>query len=260
MCLIFLAIEQHSRHRVILAANRDEFHERPTAPMTFWQEAPDILAGKDLAARGTWLGVHRSGRWAALTNYRDPSAHRNDATSRGGLIPPFLTGSETAATYLASVAPLAHRYNGFNLLVDDGREIAYLASRTGKVVTLKPGIHGLSNHLLNTPWPKVAAGKTRFQQLVKPDVVSEEKLMDILADCTVPPDESLPETGVGITWERRLGAIFIASAVYGTRCSTVMRLDHSGLVNVVERTYRIEGGAVSGCDDRRFQFQASMAP
>ena len=260
MCLIFLALERHPRHRVILAANRDEFHERPTAAMTFWPEAPDILAGRDLAAGGTWLGIHRSGRWAALTNYRDPSAHRNDAASRGGLIAPFLTGSETAEAYLASVAPLANRYNGFNLLADDGCGVAYLSSRTGVVEALGPGIYGLSNHLLNTPWPKVAAGKVRFQQLVTPDVVSEEKLMDMLADRTAPPDASLPDTGVGIKWERRLGAIFIASAVYGTRCSTVMRLDRSGLVNVVERTYRINDGTVSGSDDRRFQFQASMAP
>ncbi len=260
MCLIFLAVERHPRHRVILAANRDEFHERPAAPMAFWPEAPDILAGRDLAAGGTWLGVHRSGRWAALTNYRDPSAHRDDAASRGGLIAPFLTGSESAAAHLASVAPLAHRYNGFNLLADDGRGVAYLSSRTGVVKALGPGIYGLSNHLLNTPWPKVAAGKRRFQKLVAPTAVSEEHLIDMLADRSVPPDASLPDTGVGITWERRLGAIFIASAVYGTRCSTVMRLDRRGRVNVLERTYRIADGAVSGFDDRRFQFQASMAP
>ncbi|MFH1984906.1 MAG: NRDE family protein [Pseudomonadota bacterium] len=257
MCLVFFAYSHHPDYRVILAANRDEFYHRPTDPMAFWSDAPDILAGRDLEAGGTWLGIHRSGRWAALTNYRDPAAHRSDATSRGALIGRFLSGRKTAMDYVAGVSAATARYNGFNLVVDDGRSLAYLDSRTARPRELGPGIYGLSNHLLDTPWPKVSNGKRRFERLVASETVSTAKMMTLLADRRVPPDAALPDTGVGLEWERRLGPIFIASPDYGTRCSSVLRITNSGRVEVAERSYQITQGAVSGTKDRRFAFQVS---
>lgn len=255
MCLVFFAYETYPGCRVLLAANRDEFYERPTAPMAFWADAPNILAGRDLVAGGTWLGIHSDGRWAAVTNYRDPAAHRNDAASRGELIRSFLSGPTSAIDYLDHVAAETANYNGFNLLVDDGRHLGYLSSHTPRPSVLAPGIYGLSNHLLDTAWPKVSAGKRRFRRLLSTEAVSTHELMDLLADRNVPPDKDLPETGVGLDWERRLGSMFIVSAAYGTRCSTVLRIGNNGRVDATERTYATVNGAVSGSEDRRFRFQ-----
>lgn len=255
MCLVFFAYGHHPGFRVILAANRDEFYERPTAPMAYWADDPNVLAGMDLAAGGTWLGIHNSGRWAAVTNYREPAAHRNDAATRGELIRSFLTGRAAAMDYLDHVAAEAGNYNGFNLLVDDGRELGYLSSRMKRPSVLAPGIYGLSNHLLDTPWPKVSIGKRRFSQLMTSKTVSARSLLDMLADRSVPADKDLPDTGVGLEWERLLGPMFIVSAVYGTRCSTVLTIGNNGRVDVTERTYRTTEGTVSGNEDRRFRFQ-----
>lgn len=257
MCLIFFAYRRHHAHRLILAANRDEFYHRPAAPMAYWEDLPDVLAGRDLSAGGTWLGIHRNGRWAALTNYRDPAAHRSDARSRGGLIRDFLAGNAASMAYLSGVAAAAPAYNGFNLLVDDGRCLAYLGSTTGRPHPLPPGVYGLSNHLLNTPWPKVSRGKHRFWELLTAPTVSVEDMMVLLSDRQAPPDATLPDTGVGLAWERLLGTIFIASPGYGTRCSTVLLVGNDGAVEVTERTYRVTDGDVTGSDDRRFRFQTA---
>jgi uncharacterized protein with NRDE domain len=169
MCLILFAHGAGEDFPLVLAANRDEFYERPTAPAAFWTEAPHVLAGRDLQAGGSWLGVTRTGRWAALTNYRDPPTSRPGRPSRGMLVSDFLTGSATPEQYLAAVAADAERYDGFNLLVGDPSGVHYFGNRMadgGEPSRLEPGVYGLSNHLLDTPWPKVARGRTRLKALL----------------------------------------------------------------------------------------------
>src|SRR5258706_6908216 len=155
MCLILFAWQAHPDYPLVVAANRDEWRDRPTAPAAWWDDAPDILAGRDLEAGGTWLGVTRAGRFAAITNFRDPSDRKSTAPSRGQLVADFLRGDDAPRDYLAALAAKAARYNGFNLLLADDKSMCYFGSREGEIIDVAPGIHGLSNHLLDEPWPKV---------------------------------------------------------------------------------------------------------
>ena len=197
MCLILFAWKIHEGFPLVLAANRDEFYERPTAPADFWDEAPHVLAGRDLKEGGTWLGITRKGRLAALTNYRDPTTLKKDAPTRGRLVSDYLLGDETPRAYLDRVASAAARYNGFSLIVGGPAELLYFSNR-GEQIRLSPGTYGLSNRLLDTPWPKVERGKMALSGVLKrKGVPSEEALFALLADRSRPPDESLPETGVG---------------------------------------------------------------
>lgn len=226
--------------RLVVAANRDEYHARPAAPAAFWPGSPDVLAGRDLEAGGTWLGVTRSGRFAALTNIRDPRAHRPGRASRGGLVAGFLLGQEPADAYAKSVLAAAAGYNGFNLVVgDEAGALWYVENRTPAARALPPGVHGLSNHLLDTPWPKVTRTKTAIAAVLGPDVVAEE-LLAPLADRTRPPDAELPDTGVGLEVERLLSSPFIVSPAYGTRCSTALVVGSRGTL-LVERSFDPEG-------------------
>jgi uncharacterized protein with NRDE domain len=167
MCLILFAYRVHPRYQLVMAGNRDEFYERPTAPMAFWNDAPEVLAGRDLQAGGAWLGVTRSGRFAAITNYRDPTHGRVDAPSRGDLVSNYLTSQAGPQEYLEQLAPYGNNYNGFNLLVGDSQNLFYYSNYHGaEPKQLQPGYYGLSNHLLNTPWPKVEKGQRRLQELL----------------------------------------------------------------------------------------------
>ncbi len=240
MCLILFS------HKVIpgialqLAANRDEFFARPTTPAAWWPDHPHILAGRDLQAGGTWLGVSRSGRYAALTNFRDPASRRDDAPSRGALISDFLLSEETPAGYLEQIAPRTSQYNGFSLLVGQGTDLWFLSNRGQQAVKVAPGIHGLSNHLLDEPWPKVTKGISKLGTLVAQPFAAED-YFSVLADETQASDAELPRTGIAIERERKSSAIRIRDAVYGTRCSTVLRIAEDGQVMFHERSFKPEG-------------------
>jgi len=238
MCLILLAYDAHPRYRLILAANRDEFLSRPAAPATFWDDYPQILAGRDLKEGGAWLGVTRGGRIAAITNYRAPRTERQDAPSRGGLVSGFLAGSMPAEDYLAFLSREGARYNGFNLIFGDMNRLCWFSNRGEEPKALQRGIHGLSNHLLDTPWPKVRHGKEAVEQLIAPGKrIEPDALFAILADRTIAPDNLLPDTGVGIELERLLSPPFITAPTYGTRSSTVILIDREGETTFVEETF-----------------------
>jgi uncharacterized protein with NRDE domain len=253
MCLILLAYESHPEYRLILAANRDEFYNRPTAPAGFWDDAPDLLAGMDLKDGGTWLGVTRNGRIAVITNYRDPRSERQNAPSRGGLVSGFLRGSASLDNYLEILKKEGTAYNGFNLIFGDIRRLCFFSNRHESPRLIETGIHGLSNHLLDTPWPKVVRGKEALEQFVsKGKTIQPEALFAILADRTIAPDRLLPDTGVGIELERFLSPLFISTPTYGTRSSTIILIDRKDRITFIERTF---SGLVEKTTDVTRQFR-----
>lgn len=238
MCIILMALEFHPQYKLVFAANRDEFHERPSAQAHFWPDAPRILAGRDRKDGGTWSGITTEGRIGALTNYRDPSARLSGAPSRGHLVPGFLLGAEAPGDHLASVIQRAGVYNGFNLLAGRISSMYWTSNRTREIRRLSPGIHGVSNRLLDTPWPKVVRGREKMAEMLSSaEGPSVEGLMALLADRVVPPDTALPDTGMGLEWERILSPIFVESPTYGTRSSTVVLVDRKDRVTFVERTH-----------------------
>lgn len=239
MCLILLAWRVHADYPLVVAANRDEFFARPTAPAARWAAAP-VIAGRDLQAGGTWLGAAAGRRFAALTNYRDPAALKPAAPSRGALVADFLGGRDGPAAYTERLAASAACFNGFNLLVGDGAELAYLSNCGDGRRILPPGIYGLSNHLLDTPWPKVARGKSALAEALGhlPDT---GRLFDLLRDDSTAPDEGLPRTGVSMEWERLLSAAFVRSAAYGTRSSTVLLGEAAGAWRLTEISFDAAG-------------------
>jgi uncharacterized protein with NRDE domain len=242
MCLIVLAHRVHPSYPVIIAANRDEFYARPTAALGEWPDAPHIVAGRDLEGGGTWMGISREGRLAALTNYREPGRQRPAAPSRGHLVSNFLRSKEGLNQYIGKISLTYEDYNGYNMLLSDGCRWVYISNRSRAPLELPPGIYGLSNRLLNTPWPKVEKTRRAVEGLLaseRPPAI--EALMEILQDRAIPPDAALPHTGVGLEWERRLGSVFIHSAIYGTRSSTVLLQDREGTAQICERTFDVEG-------------------
>jgi len=256
MCLLVLAFEAHPRHLLAVAANRDEFHHRPADPAHFWPERPDLLAGRDLEGGGTWLGVTRGGRFAALTNFREPGRHLADAPSRGGLVTAFLTGDRAPLDFLAELGPRAVAYNGFSLVVGDGKQLACLSNRGAGPAPISPGVHGLSNHLLDTPWPKVTRSRDRLRELIAGDQVEPASLLDLLSDRNPPADADLPVTGVGLDLERLLGPPCVVSPTYGTRCSTALLVDRDGEVRLVERTLD-PNGSPTATREHRFMVEDS---
>lgn len=240
MCLILFAHETHPRYRLVLGANRDERHGRPTAPLGRWPDAPGVVAGRDLEAGGSWMGVTEAGRWAAVTNVRERSLP-GDHRSRGELVGAFLTGEEPAAGYAAMVSERGGEYQGFNLLVGDRGGVHWISNRSGLgPVALEPGVYGVSNHLLDTPWPKVTRGREALRALVQRDP-APAALLDLLLDRVVAADELLPDTGVGTALERVLAPAFITGAEYGTRSSTALLLERGGGGVIVERSFGAGG-------------------
>jgi uncharacterized protein with NRDE domain len=237
VCLILFAHRVHPDYPLLLVGNRDEFYARPTAPADFWADAPEILAGRDLAGGGTWLGITRRGRLAAVANFRQPAEFHRQGLSRGQLTVDFLRGKSAPQAYLETLARQDDRYKGFNLLVGDGDELAYYSNRERVIRLLPPGIYGASNALLDTPWPKVAQGKAALRALLASGPPAPEALLAILADTARPPDALLPDTGVGLERERLLASRFILSPDYGTRASTVILIDRTGELTFVERTF-----------------------
>jgi uncharacterized protein with NRDE domain len=238
MCLILIAYGVHPENRFILAANRDEFYERPSAPLAYWEDTPQILAGRDRTAWGTWLGVTPAGRLAAITNYRNPSHSKSQAPTRGDIVRNYLAGAKSPLSYLQRLQKTAHLYNGFNLFVADDANLYYFSNVSNQIKKLDAGYFGLSNHLLNTPWPKVTKGINFLRHFIeKRSQLEPESLFGLLSDKSIPPDGQLPDTGIGLEWERRLGAIFISSPTYGTRCSSLVFMTHQGEVHFLERTF-----------------------
>ena len=240
MCVIFLAIDQHPDHRLLLLANRDEFYDRPTAPAQNWEDFPSIYGGRDLIGGGTWLGVTNKGRFAALTNYRDPKAKKG-TTSRGVLVADFLKTDNPAKAYLRQVREKANDFSGFNLLVgevnDHKSEIIYFSNRSDSIVEIGRGLFGLGNRLLDTPWPKVVKGKARFAESLEQPSLDREDLFQILADKTLAADEELPDTGIGYEREKAISSIFIETPVYGTRSSTIVSISKDMNIDFDERVF-----------------------
>ncbi len=245
MCLIVFAYRFHRDYPLIIAANRDEFYDRPSAAASFWNEAPQILAGRDLKGGGTWLGLTTDGRLAAITNYRDPARLKASAPSRGLLISDYLRESGTSTAYLKKIHPYSQDYNGFNLLIGNVVSLYHYSNVTGKTTPIAPGIHGLSNHLLDTPWPKVTRAKTLLQGLLlhQPSL-DVEPILSLLADREHPPEDQLPDTGIGRDWEQMLSPLFITSPYYGTRSSTVILVDKHHRATFVEKI--TEAGDMQG--------------
>ncbi len=250
MCLILCANNLHSGFPLVIAANRDEFLNRPAARADWWVDRPDLLAGRDLQQMGTWLGCTRSGRFACVTNVRDRIPLRSDAPSRGDLVTGFLTGEDSIEEYLSFLSEHGEQYNGYNLLFGCGGRVAYQSNRSGDAGVLGSGIYGISNALLDTPWPKVRRGKRRFRELLdkSPGKLPTEELFELLGDREVAPDEELPDTGLPIELERMASSIFADGREYGTRCSTLLAIDAEGSVHFEERDLR-------GGPPRRFRFE-----
>jgi uncharacterized protein with NRDE domain len=240
MCLVLLVWRMHPQYPLIVAANRDEFHARPAARAGWWPDHPQILAGRDLQAAGTWLGLTRSGRFAALTNYRDPEPRRAAAPSRGALVADMLMAGGSVAEGLAYLRDVGDEYNAFNLIFSDGERLGVFESalRTGR--ELGPGVYGLSNHLLDTPWPKVQDGKSRLESALSA-MTDTAPLLALLRDDRPASDERLPATGISLEWERLLSSAFVRAPDYGTRCSTIIRIERPGRVHFDEWTWDSEG-------------------
>lgn len=262
MCVIAFALDASPRWRLVLAANRDELHDRPTDALRWWPDMPGVCGGRDRLAGGTWMALSRGGRFAALTNVRDGLlAVPADARSRGGLVADYVGGTSLvgaassgadghadAAAYASHIAAHAHRYAGFNLLLGDLslRTDWWYVGSTATARRVEPGLHGVSNGTLNADWPKVrqlqqavaaAAASAQSQR----DSTAEEALFEVLRSTAVAPDEHLPDTGVGLERERLLAPLYVRAPGYGTRCSTVLRVARDGSVRITERTWPLEG-------------------
>lgn len=244
MCLIVIGWRVHPDYPLVVAANRDEFYARPSTPIARWADAPQVIGGLDLEAGGTWLGITDSGRFAAVTNVREPGMAKG-AVSRGSLTRNFLTTTLPAMAYAESIEPARH--SGFNLLLTDGKSLIYCSNRDGEPRELQPGIYGLSNHLLDSPWPKLLAARQAFAEAL-PDLPDETAFFQLLADQQIVPDENLPSTGVPIEWERLLSAVFVKSENYGTRASTVAWQCYDGRISVHERSFGPFGQALQSSE------------
>jgi uncharacterized protein with NRDE domain len=244
MCLVLLAWRVHPQYPLVLAANRDEFHARAAAPAAWWDTPTGLLAGRDLSAGGTWLGVTRAGRFAVLTNYRDPARVEQRAPSRGVLVPETLARAEPIPATLAWLARTADAYNGFNLLFGDGEQLGVYESVPASGRELPPGLYGLSNHLLDTPWPKVTTAKSQLASALE-RLPEDASLLQVLRDDRPAADDELPRTGLSLEWERLLSSAFIRAPGYGTRCSTIVLMDRNSGVRFEEWSWD-EGGRPAG--------------
>jgi len=246
MCLIAFAWQSDARYRLVLIANRDEAYDRPAAPLDDWADAPGLLAGRDLREGGTWLGVHRSGRIAAVTNVRTGLPPRSWPRSRGALATGFLRSEASALEHAEALHEQADDYGPFNLLLGDGEQLVYLGNRVeGPPCLIEPGVHGLSNASLDDDWPKVARSRAWLQDWLSDSTQAPDRLLDAMADRSVAADACLPDTGVGLDMERLLAPAFIHGANYGTRCTSFVGWRSDGHLDFVERRYDANG-RVSG--------------
>ncbi|MGH8192737.1 MAG: NRDE family protein [Rhodanobacteraceae bacterium] len=251
MCVLAFAWNVHPRWRLLLAGNRDELHARPSTPLARWPDAPGVIAGRDLEAGGTWMGVREPARAAVVTNVRDPR-RTQDGLSRGLLVSDSLRGADSAALHAPALAAHAAGYRPFNLLLFD-RDDARFVSNVPAVreYAIIPGVHGLSNGGLDEPWPKVVRATAALRDWLDSGGDDFAALLDRLVDETMAPDAALPDTGVGIELERRLSPVFVRGARYGTRASTLVALGHDGDGCIIERRFG-PGGAPEGETAIRF--------
>ena len=257
MCLIVFAYDCHPNYRLILGANRDEFRDRPTDPACFWSDVPNILAGRDKQAGGTWLGVTTSGKLAAITNYRDPRQQVANPPSRGKLVSNYLQDDFLPTEdYQAFLNRDGQLYDGFNLLYGTIDKLNYFTNRGGSSGIVTPGIHGLSNHLLDTHWAKVTTAKSRFEAITQNDNIDPEEILTALSDPVPFADNLLPDTGVGLDRERMLSPLFIENEVYGTRSSTVVLVGRNGQVIFTERVFN--SSKTASTQSFKFQIQPSI--
>ncbi len=242
MCLILLAWQHPPGTRLLLAANRDEFFRRPSRALHFWEDCPAIFAGRDLEQGGTWLGVNTDRRFAAVTNYREPSEKSPGSVSRGLLVSDYLRSNTPPDSYLQAVLQRRHEYDPFNLLAGDEKSVFFLSSPAADIRQLTPGIYGISNGELDCPWPKIRHGKKMLHELLadKP-VPDNEALFSLLRDDRRFPDEELPDTGIGIELERLVAPLFIHNGEYGTRSSAVLSITDQGQVSFAERSFDWNG-------------------
>ena len=252
MCLTLFAWKAHPRYTLIVASNRDEYHRRPSALAHRWVNNPNITAGQDLEQLGTWMGVTKTGRWAAVTNYREPQQSTDSKKSRGHLTTEYLMGGLSPQLYAASLTNELEAYKGFNLLVGDCSSITYVTNRQDKksecIDTItKPGIYGLSNHLLDTQWPKVKNGKTQLHKLINEhDVIQFTDVLEFMSDRTKPSDELLPHSGVSLDLERALSPIFIETPEYGTRATSLLLINEAASeIQFSEATFDAKGTELS---------------
>lgn len=243
MCTVLFAYQKHPKYDLIVAANRDEFYERPTAEAHFWGDHPNVLAGRDLEKMGTWMGVTTSGRFSALTNYRDPNEKLSGKLSRGRLVADILIDEIHLKDYLHKIRKTSDSFSGFNLIVGDMNELYYFSNIGNQLLKIDRGIHGVSNHLLNTNWPKVNMGKQKLKEIItKNEEEMIEELLELLRNNKQFPDELLPHTGVSLDWERKLSSLFIESDSYGTRSSTIILMNKTE-IRFVERVYSKTGSS-----------------
>lgn len=255
MCLLFLAYKLNPSYPLVIAANRDEFYDRPSAAASFWKDEPDVLAGRDLKEGGTWLGITKKGKIAAVTNFRDLKAVKNNAPSRGCLVSDYLCGPEGPEEYLRNLRERADRYSGFNIVMGDRAGLYYFSNLGGEILKISPGVHGLSNHFLDTPWPKVEKGMKRLSRLISEnDNPPFDAMFDVLSDTERPDDDLLPDTGVGLELERVLSSVFVKTEGYGTRSSTVILIDRNGKAAFAERVF---DSGPRKFEENRFQFVIS---
>ena len=245
MCVAVFAWKIHPDYPLVFAGNRDELHARPSLAAGYWEDAPQVLAGRDLTAGGTWLGVTAAGRFALVTNYREGPNPHSGPRSRGELTADFLRGATSPQDYLATVRRRAHEYAPLSLIVGDAEALWYFSNRDARApFEIPPGIHGLSNHLLDTPWPKVTLSKSRLETLLVPGTPTIEELLTLLADRTQAPAKELPDTGIGAERERQISPVFVVNPVYGTRCSTAIVRMRNGELHFAERRFDAAGQCI----------------
>jgi uncharacterized protein with NRDE domain len=245
MCLLVFAWKTHPDYPLVFAGNRDELHARPATAAGFWQQSPQILAGRDLQAGGSWLGITAGGRFAVVTNYREGLNPQKAPYSRGGLTVDFLNSEIPADVYMKSVAQHSFDYGAFSLIVGDRTALWYFSNRGEPEAREVPsGIHGLSNHLLDTPWPKVTRSVAVLDQLMRQQTMTNETLFTLLAERTPAADAQLPDTGIGRERERQVSPVFVVNPVYGTRCSSVIFLHADGQIRFTERRFDAMGKAL----------------
>ena len=256
MCLVVIAHRVHAAYPLLIAGNRDEFHSRPTQDARWWPDQPNVLGGRDLQAGGTWLAVHRSGRFATVTNFRDAEPSSGDLSSRGELVTRFLLSDQAPIDYVSAVD--GEQYGGFNLLVGDGRELAYASNRDGDSRMLPPGIYGVANATLDTPWAKVERSKSLLQSIIESDDVNETTLLRMLDDRTPAGVEEVDASRLPFDKAHALTAPFVVLPDYGTRSSTVVIENIGGHVTLTEKRFTSDGES-TGRSDYRFQIDQAAS-
>lgn len=239
MCLILFTLNEHPKYKLILTANRDEFYNRPSLSADFWTDNTSILGGKDVKSGGTWLGINKNGRFIAITNFRDLRKENKNALSRGDISKDFLNGDLSVSQFIDQLSENRNKYNGFNLLLSDNafESFYHYSNITNRLEQITKGYHGLSNHLLDTAWPKVESAMHHLQIITKSKEFEINELIEMLTDDQEAPEKLLPSTGISLELERKLSPVFISMKDYGTRCSTAILVTKQNELVFLEVTY-----------------------